>query len=91
MRVQPDERDAAVPRGKTLHGADVGAAAAAEDERPVGQVGGHGEGLLHQRVGLDDARLGVRQGQMRRLRHRLALVSPGPRNAHEPGAERPAA
>ena len=41
-----------------LDRADVRAAAAAEDERPLGQLGGEREGLLRERVLLDDAASG---------------------------------
>ena len=56
-----------------------------------GQVGGDRERLRVQRVLLDDRRLGIVERQARRLDHRLAAVAPGPRDAHEPCGERPAA
>ena len=87
MRVEPDDREPVVARGEPLDRADVRAAAAAEDERPLGEVGGDGEGLLAERVLLDDRGLGIGERQPRGLRHRLAAVAPGPRHAHEPGGE----
>ena len=91
VRVDPDDRQALLAGGERLDRADVRAAAAAEDERPVGQLGGEHQRLLRERVGLDHARLGIGQLVEGRLGHRLAAGAPGARNADEAGAELAAA
>ena len=91
VRVDPDDRQALLAGGERLDRADVRAAAAAEDDRPVGQLGGEHQRLLRERVGLDHARLRVGQLVEGRLGHRLAAVAPGARDADEAGAELAAA
>jgi hypothetical protein len=92
VRVEPDQGDPAVARGEALHGADVGAAAAAQDERPLGELGREGERLLAQRVLGDHRRLRVRKQQRgRRLLHRIAALPPRARHADEPRGELAAA
>ena len=76
-----------MPRGQALDGADVRAAAAAEDERPLGQLGGEHEVLVGERVLGDDGGLRVRELERGRLGHRLAALAPGARHADEAGAE----
>ena len=76
MGVEPDERDPVVAGGEPLERADVRGAAAAEDERAVGQLGGEREVLVGERVLVDDGGLRVVERQMRRLGHRLAAVAP---------------
>ena len=80
-----------MPRAEAVDGADVRAAAAAQDEGPLGQVGRDGERLCDERVLLDHRRLGVVERQPRSFHHLLAAVAPGARDAHEAGRERPAA
>jgi hypothetical protein len=63
VRVEPEDRDVAVARGQPFDRADVGAAAAAEHERPRRQVGGHRERLHRERLLLDDRHLGVVERQ----------------------------
>ena len=46
------------PRREPLDGADVRAAAPAEDERPLGELRGERERLLAERVLVDDAASG---------------------------------
>ena len=87
MSVEPHQRKPAVPGRKALDCADVSAAAAAEDERALGQLGGQHEVLLAERLLLDHGRLRVRQRQTGGLGHRLAALAPRPRHAHEPGGE----
>jgi hypothetical protein len=70
--VEPDERDPAVARGERLDRADVRAAAAAEHERPLGQVDRDREGLLVERLLLDHRRLGNGSGR----RAASAIASP---------------
>ena len=73
MRVDPDDAEALVPGRETLDRADVRAAAAAEDERPLGQLGGEDEELVGERVLGDDRRLRVRE---RRVNAASAIASP---------------
>jgi hypothetical protein len=89
--VDPDDREALLAGRERLDRADVGAAAAAEHDRAVRQLGRENEVLLRERVGLDDARFRIGQRQVRRLRHRLAAVAPGTGDADEPGGELAAA
>ncbi len=91
MGVEPDDADTAVARGEALDRADVRAAAAPEDERALGKVGGDGERLLAERLLVHDRGLRVRQRKRGGLDHRLAAVAPRAGHAHEPGAERAAA
>ena len=56
--VEPDDARRSCRRGERLDRADVRAAAPAEDERPVGQLGSERERLLRERVVLDDAASG---------------------------------
>ena len=87
MGIEPDQGQAVLPGRQTFDCADVGATAAAEDERTFGQVGGECKILLLQGVGLDDPRLGLRQLEPRCLRHRLAALAPRLRYAHQPRAK----
>ena len=87
MRVEPDEREPVVPRGEPFDGADVGATAAAEDERSLRKLRRERERLLPERRLLDHARLGVRQRQRGGLDHRVAAVAPGARHPDEARAE----
>jgi hypothetical protein len=89
--VEPDDRETVVSHRESLDRADVGAAAAAEYERALGQRGGQREVLLGQRVLVDDGRLGVGERQESRLDHLLAPVTPGAGDAHEAGEEGAAA
>ncbi len=91
MGVEPDERDAAVPCGERLDGADVRAAATAEDHRALGKVEGNGEVLLLERFLGDHGGFRELERQRRSLDHPLATVPPSPRNAHEPRGELPPA
>ena len=91
MRVEPDQRELPLARGQALDRADVRAAATAEHERPLRQVGRERKRLLLERFRFDDRGFGIRQLQPRRLGHRLAAVAPRLRNAHKPRREIPAA
>ena len=91
VRVDPDDGEAAGARRETADRAHVGAATAAEHERPDGQGPGLRGGLLLQALLHDHGRLGVGQLDPRRCRHRLAPNPPGTRHAHEPGGELTAA
>ena len=91
MRVDPHDRKALLAARKRLDRAHVRAAAPAEDDGPVGQLGGEQQRLLGERVRLDHSRLGVGQLVERRLDHALAALTPGPRNADEAGGELTAA
>jgi hypothetical protein len=91
VRVEPDDADPPVPGGEPLDDADMRAAAAAEHEGPLRQVGGDGERLRRQRLLLHDRDLRVGEGQRGGLDHRLAAVAPGVGDADQPGRERPAA
>src|SRR5439155_27294795 len=87
VRVEPDEPEPAVARSEALDGADVRAAAAAQDERALGELARDREVLLAERVLLDHRDLGIRQRQPRRFGHRLTVLSPGLRDADESGRE----
>src|SRR5207248_9880985 len=89
--VEPDEREPAVAGREPFDRADVGTATAAEDERPLGQLGCDRQVLLAERLLLDHRRLGIWQRQPRRLRHRPTAIAPGLRDPHEPGRELPSA
>jgi hypothetical protein len=91
VRVDPDEGEPVVTRRERLDGADVRAAAAAEHERPLRQVGCDLEALHRQRVLRDDRRLRIRQPDVRGRRHLVAARSPCARHAHEAGGELAAA
>ena len=88
MRVEPDDAEPVVARGKPLDGADVRAAAAAEHERAGRQVRGDRERLSAERVLLDDRSLRVVERKPGGLDHRLAAVAPGAWHTHEPRRER---
>ena len=61
VRVDPDDPEPVVPGREPLDRADVRAAAAAQDERSLGQLRGEGEDLARERVLVDDSRLRVRE------------------------------
>jgi hypothetical protein len=85
--VDPDEREPVVARSEALDRADVRAATAAEDQRPLGKLGRDRQRLLSERVLLDPRRLGIGQRQVRRLGDRLAALAPCARYPDEPGGE----
>ena len=91
MRVEPNDAEALVPRREALDGADVGAAAPAQHERNLRQVGRDRERLCDERVLLDDGRFRIVERESRCLHHLLAAVTPGARHADETGGERAAA
>jgi hypothetical protein len=91
VRVEPDQRDASLPRSESLDGTDMDAAAAAEDERPLRQIGRKRKALLLERLRFHHGGLGVRELEPRRLGHRLAALAPGLWHADEAGAEAAAA
>ena len=70
-----------------LDRADVGATAAAEDERPLRQVGGERERLLGERGLLDHRRLRIGQAEERRLGHGFTPFTPGAWDPDEAGSE----
>ena len=80
-----------VPGGEALDSTDVRAAAPAEDERQLGQVGGDGQRLGDEGILLHDGRLGIVERKAGRLDHLLAAVAPGARDPDETGRKRPAA
>src|SRR5439155_25092589 len=80
-------RDAPVAACELADGADVRAAAAAEDQRAVRQLARERRVLLLERVLVDECRLRPRDLHQRRLLHLAAATTPGARDAHEPGAE----
>ena len=88
VRIEPDDGDPAVASGEGLDRADVRAAAAAEHQRPLGQLESEREALRGERVLLDHRRLGIRKRKRRRLGHRLAASAPGARNPNEARGER---
>jgi hypothetical protein len=71
VRIEPDDPEPSDSRGERLDGADVRAAAAAHDERPLGKRTRERQGLLGQRVLVHDAGLGIGQLEEGRLDHRL--------------------
>ena len=91
VRVEPDHGDPAVTSREGLDGADVRAAAAAEHQRPLGQLESERQALRGERILLDHCRLGIRKRKRRRLGHRLTAPAPGAWNPHEASGERPPA
>ena len=85
--VDPHHRQHAGPRGEPLDRADVGATAAAEDKRPLRQVGGERERLLGERGLLDHRRLRIGQAEERRLGHGFTPFTPGAWDPDEAGRE----
>src|SRR5207244_1877721 len=82
--VEPDHRQSVLAGGQTLDGADVRAAAAAEDERALRKIRCECERLLFERFGLDDRGLRIGQVEPRRLRHRLTALTPRLWNSYQP-------
>ena len=91
MGVQPDDSEPVVACSEPFDRADVGTAATTEDDRPLGKRGCQRQILLGKSVFLDDADLGIRQGQIGSLDHGLAALSPSARHADESGVELPTA
>jgi hypothetical protein len=87
MRVEPDDAEPSDPRGERFHGAHVRAATAAHDNWPLGERAGDRKRLLGERILVDDACFGVRELEERGLDHGLAVLAPGFRHTHEPGAK----
>ena len=85
MSVEPDDREALVPRGQTFDGAHVSAAASAQHEGAIRQGGRESEVLLREGVLFDDPRLWVGERQKGGLHHLLAAIAPRPRHPHERG------
>src|SRR4029077_6020877 len=80
VAAEPDQRDPAVAGGQRLDRADVRAAAAAQDDRPLREVDRHGQRLLVEALLLADRSLGEGQRQPRGFGHRLAAFAPGLRD-----------
>src|SRR5205823_8865550 len=74
-------------RDEPLYPADDLAPPAAEDERPLRQIGGEREGLLLERLRLHDRRLRKGDVEPRGLGHRLSVFAPRLRHADETGVE----
>ena len=91
VRVDPDDPEPVVSGCEPLDRADVRAAAAAQNEGALGQLGSEGEDLIRERFLGDDSCLGIREIGESGLRHRLAALAPGARHANESGGELAAA
>ena len=84
MSVDPYHCDPSMPPYELPYRPDVGAAATAEHQRAGRQLPAHRGDLRVQRVLGHDGRLGPWQVEQRRLRHRLAPVTPRTRHAQQP-------
>ena len=87
VSVEPDDREPVEARRQPLNGADVGAAAAAQDERPVGKRSRESEVLLVRDSSSTTAASGYGSSEKRGLDHRLAVCAPGARNPDEARGE----
>jgi hypothetical protein len=91
VRVDPDDPEPVVSGCEPLDRTDVRAAATAQNERALGQLGSEGEDLIASVSSATTAASGIREMGESGLRHRLAALAPGARHANEPGGELPAA
>ena len=87
MRVEPDQREPATSRGKTLDSTDVRAAAAAQHDRSAGKDRCELEVLLGERVGIDYGGLRVRERQGCGVGHGLPALAPRARHADKPARQ----
>ena len=81
VALREDDETDVVARSEPLDSADVGAAAAAEHQRPGRKRRSDGETLLGERRLLDRRRLRVRKRDRRGRGHRLPTSAPGTGNA----------